>query len=532
MVAIASAKPALAIDTDVLVIGGGMAAAWAAISAAREGASVTLVDKGYVGTSGVTATAGPGHWFVPPAPGKREAAIAQREAIAFGLGDTRWMARIIETVYENLPKLSSFYKFGVNDQGVTLYGAVRGPEYMRALRQQAEALGVTILDQSPALELLQHHDGSIAGAAGIRRQTGEAYIARAAAVIIATGGCAFFSNLLGSRTNTGDGYLMAAEIGLPLSGMEFSSHYSIAPAFSTMARGMSYSYATYYGADKTPLDLPPQAGRSRALARAMIAGPVYCDLHKMPQDIRDRLPHISPNVLPPFARYGINPFTDKFPVRLLAEGTIRGMGGIAIADDDCQTGVTGLYAAGDAASRELVTGAISGGGSINSAWALSSGVWSGAAAAKRARAHGNRAADPVRATGQAGLRPSRQARKIDTDAVIVTNRNEAIDYDKNYFRTEQKLTTSLAVLDGLWNEVSGHLQGGGVDAVRARETAALVAAARFSFTAALHRRESRGMHARMDHPGLNPLFERRQHVGGLERPWSSFESLAVQEAAA
>ena len=39
----------IALETDVLVIGGGMAAAWAAISAARSGAQVVLADKGFVG---------------------------------------------------------------------------------------------------------------------------------------------------------------------------------------------------------------------------------------------------------------------------------------------------------------------------------------------------------------------------------------------------------------------------------------------------------------------------------------------------
>jgi len=37
---------------DVLVIGGGPAGAWAALSAADEGASVVIVEKGYLGTSG------------------------------------------------------------------------------------------------------------------------------------------------------------------------------------------------------------------------------------------------------------------------------------------------------------------------------------------------------------------------------------------------------------------------------------------------------------------------------------------------
>jgi hypothetical protein len=126
-------------------------------------------------------------------------------------------------------------------------------------RQLATRLGVSIVDQSPALELLLHSDGSIAGAHGIHRQKNEAWIVRAAGVVLATGGCAFYSHLLGSRTKTGDGYLMAAEAGAELSGMEFTS-------------------------------------------RHMLQGPVYCDLRRMPQDIRARLPYISPNVMLPFVR--------------------------------------------------------------------------------------------------------------------------------------------------------------------------------------------------------------------------------------
>jgi alkanesulfonate monooxygenase len=62
------AAPPDAFETDVLVIGGGVAGTWAAVAAAREGARVVLADKGYCGASGVAATAGPGHWWVPPIP--------------------------------------------------------------------------------------------------------------------------------------------------------------------------------------------------------------------------------------------------------------------------------------------------------------------------------------------------------------------------------------------------------------------------------------------------------------------------------
>jgi succinate dehydrogenase/fumarate reductase flavoprotein subunit len=520
------------LSADVLVIGGGMAAAWAAISAAQEGASVIVVDKGYLGTSGVTATAGPNHWFIPPDPEKRTAAIAQRQSVACGIADPGWMSRILEQTFARLPTLEGFYEFPFNDDGVKQYGPVRGPEYMRALRRMTLSLGVIILDHHPALGLLRHADGSIAGAHGVRRQAGGDWSVRAAGVVLATGGCAFASRLLGSRTNTGDGYLMAAEAGVELSGMEFTSHYTVAPAFSTMARGMAYVFATYYDSAFQKLDLPPNTAREHALARELLKGPVYCDLSLMPQDIRDRLPYISPNVLPPFIRRGINPFTDKFPVTLLAEGTIRGIGGIKIADNSCQTAVPGLFAAGDAASRELVAGAMSGGGSVNSAWALSSGTFAGRGAARRARETVARRNAPAVSLAQAGLHPTRAVQNIDPAEIIKIAGAEATHYDRNYFRTAQKLERSLGMLDGLWRTLSGGLRGEGIAAMQAREAAAILATTRWSFTAALHRRESRGMHTRLDFPDTNPAFEQRQVISGLDHIRTSFETEKLAEKVA
>lgn len=54
------------IEADVLVIGGGIAGCWAAISAARTGIKVVLVEKGEVSRSGA---GGPGcdHWCNVPA---------------------------------------------------------------------------------------------------------------------------------------------------------------------------------------------------------------------------------------------------------------------------------------------------------------------------------------------------------------------------------------------------------------------------------------------------------------------------------
>lgn len=507
----------LSITTDVLIVGGGMAGAWAATSAAQAGAKVVLVDKGYCGTSGVTAAAGPGHWWVPPdPPAARDATVANRVASGLGLGEAEWMYRILDQTWRTLPTLARYYKFGADDEGRVNYRAVRGPEYMRALRQQVLGHGVTILDHSPILELLARSDGSIGGARGQRRQDGgRPYQIEAEAVVLAAGGTSFLSHLLGSQTNTGDGYLMAAEAGAEMSGMEFTAAYTIAPAHSTMTRSMAYSFAIYSDTDGRELDLPFGPEQTAHLARALQCGPVYCSLHRLPDDIKARLHTISPNVPLVFDRWGIDPYRDRFEVTLHNDGTIRGIGGVCVHDADCATSVPGLFVAGDNASREKVAGAISGGGNVNSAWALSSGVFAGAAAARVARNMKSRSTE-LTPLGQAGLRPYGRSKDIDVAAARAGVRAEMHPFEKNLFRTGAGLAASSQALDDLWSEVASHGQAG---SLALRETAALLATARWSVATAAVRNESRGLHRREDYPAQDARLAGRLLSGGLDRVW-------------
>lgn len=518
------------LQADVLVIGGGMAGAWAALGAARAGAQVLLVDKGHCGTSGITASAGPGHWWVPPA--QRDEAVRQRALAAQGLAEPRWMLRILDLTWRHLPTIATHYRFGIGRDRQPVYRALRGPEYLRALRQLVEEAGVRVLDHHPALELLRHADGSIAGAAGVTLPDGGAWQVRAGAVVLASGGCAFLSRLLGADNNTGDGGLMAAEAGAELSGMEFTNAYCIAPAFSSMTRSMSYVFARYFDADGRELPIPAGPEHNEALARALLQGPVFCTLADMPQDLRDALPTISPNVLPVFQRRGIDPFTQRFPVTLRAEGTVRGVGGLRVASDDCESTVKNLFVAGDAASREHVTGAISGGGNVNSAWALASGLIAGRAAATRVRRDGRRADAPAQPLGQAGLRPAAAAGPAVTrDEVLAPVKRALHDYDRNVFRSAEGLRASQRELEAAW-EAWRDQPAPAADArsrLRTREAAALLANARWSVAAALRRDESRGMHRRVDAPLPHPRLALRLAVGGLERVWLRPDAVPATE---
>ncbi|MFF3518085.1 FAD-dependent oxidoreductase [Streptomyces sp. NPDC002573] len=232
----------LDLTADVLVVGGGPAATWAALKAAQDGADVVLTDKGYCGTSGATASAGTGVWYVPPEPAAREAAMASREALGGYLADRRWMARVLEQTYAGVNELAAAgrYPFPTGADGKQLRNGLQGPEYMRRMRIRVQRAGARILDHSPVTELLTDPSGAVAGARGHRRQAGQPYRVRAGAVVLATGGCAFLSGALGCNVNTGDGALFAAEAGAELSGMEFSNAYGIAPEGTSVTKTAFY----------------------------------------------------------------------------------------------------------------------------------------------------------------------------------------------------------------------------------------------------------------------------------------------------
>lgn len=520
----------LDLSADVLVIGGGPAGTWAALKAAESGADVILADKGYCGTSGATASAGTQTWYVPPDPAAREKAMSSREALGGYLADRRWMTRVLDQTYAGINELAAHgrYPFPLDQDGREIRTGLQGPEYMRRQRIRARRAGVRILDHSPVVELLTDADGAVAGAAGHRRQAKQPYRVRAGAVVLATGGCAFLSKALGCDVNTGDGALFAAEVGAELSGMEFSNAYAIAPEGTSVTKTAFYRYATFYRADGTVLE-GASGTRRTPIVQALLSEKVYCRLDQADDAAQVAMRLAQPNFFLTFDRMGINPFTDRFAITLLAEGTVRGTGGIRIVGDECSTTVSGLYVAGDAATREPICGGFTGGGSHNSAWALSSGTWAGQAAASHARSLGDSASTrAVSPTGGAGLRPTGKPGLGDEFRQVVSSvQGEVLPYHKNYLRRGDTLESALRALDTTWSALRDSLHGKGSDVIRARQAAAMTAHARWMYSAALARTETRGMAKRLDFPAQDPAQHHRIVSGGLDEVWARPERPAA-----
>jgi succinate dehydrogenase/fumarate reductase flavoprotein subunit len=509
------------LGTDVLVIGGGPAATWAACSAAQEGARVVLVDKGSCGSSGVAASAGVGHWLVPPDAAKRDEAMRARAQLGGWLSDRPWQARVLDETWRRLQELANQgYPVAHDAQGAAVQRIGQAPQYMRFMRSRVRRLGVTILDHSPALELLLRPDGSVGGARGVRRQERQHWEVHAGAVVLATGGCTWKSKSLGGDVNTGDGQLMAAEVGAQLSGMEFSSFYGIVPRHTSMDKNGYYAFASFTREGGSPID-GDLFGSRAPLLQAACQGQTYAQLDRAPVGMRPVMRAAMPNFFMVLDKLRVDPFTQRFPIDFVLEGTVRGTGGLRIVGPDCRTGVVGLYAAGDVASREAVVGGATGAGAPNAAWAVSSGCWAGAAAARHARRQGV-GAEILRPAGHVGLEASRGDAPAWRE-LVGGAQAELLPIEKNAFRNDAGLRRSLAALDSLWSDASA---GARVDAadvldvLKVREGAALLAMGRWAYASALARTESRAMHTRIDFPSTDEAQQQRILCGGLTRVWT------------
>lgn len=197
------------VEADVLVLGGGIAGCWAAISAARKGMNVVMVEKGATLKSG-SGGSGCDHWINTPHPGSPITAeeIVQWELEMTG-GYTNALSRYI-AARESYETLLEMEKMGgvVRDVRDEFRGApfrdeetrflfaydyenkihfrVRGSTFKVSLHKECKRLGVRIMDRVMGTGLLTEGGkigARVVGATGLQCRTGEFFVFRAKAVV-------------------------------------------------------------------------------------------------------------------------------------------------------------------------------------------------------------------------------------------------------------------------------------------------------------------------------------------------------------
>jgi len=501
------------LQADVLVIGGSIAGAWAALAAQAAGASVVLAEKGWVGTAGVVAAnGGGGHYILPGDPKQRAGALGARYPETEGLANIPFLEEVLQESYRCFTRLA---EWGYGNGPIS---SNQNANSMAFLRKKLLERKVRILDHSPALELLLTDDGAVAGAAGVSRKTDETWAVRAGAVILATGGNAFLSGAMGTNGVTGDGYLIAAEVGVDFTGMEFSGHYGLSPLHGNSTKGGMFFQGHIFDEHGKRLDPLPSWFAVPNVAKALVEGRrVYTVLDKAKPENWDNTIRNVPNFYQYFVRQDKNPFDSLWPTGLTYEGTVRASGGLAVGVG-CTTSVPGLFAAGDVTDRTKLTGAFLSGAGPAIAWCVASGEWSGRNAADfsldlGAAKHDRR----VRPTGGTGIRPQGRS-KLEAREVIKAVQDEILPLEKNYFRNGPTIQASLGALNKAWSDAREDLSGGNArEVLKAREAAALVASSRWIYSAALERKETRGLHRRSDFPERDESQRHNLRVGGLDR---------------
>ena len=217
------------INTDVLVIGGGMAGCFAAIKAKQQGLAVTLIDKAVVGRSGATHfSEGDLTFFNPELGYDMNAWIDQITVTSEYLNNRDWAEIVLRDSYARYQDLVSWgVKFVQIDgrtytrrSGVHEHFAMVNREYAPTLRKVALDNGVTIIDRLMVCDLLKQ-DGQIAGAVAFHTTSGYLYIINSKAAVIAVGSGGMKSEAYPTAYMTGDGEAMAYRAGAEIAGKEF-----------------------------------------------------------------------------------------------------------------------------------------------------------------------------------------------------------------------------------------------------------------------------------------------------------------------
>jgi fumarate reductase (CoM/CoB) subunit A len=370
------------IKTDVLVIGGGGAGCWAALTASRHGVDVTLINKYPLGKSGttivgmITYNAIMGELGVHP---EDSTDIYFQDLVTEGalLGDQNLMEIFVRGGRETVLQLE---KMGVRwDKVDDKFDARRlpGMSYPRGcfsdhrtgffiqralVREIQKRSNIRVLERK--ITKLLTREGRIVGAMGLHIHDGSFLKILAKSVVIATGGAGRLFKITSMPEDArGDGYSLAYEAGAKLVDMEFHLFYPATLVYPETLRGLVtprgttvplgarilngrkerfmhkyYPEAEFATRDKASISIFKEIKSGATTPH----GGVYLDVSAV-----ENLLEKYPTSFKDFKDAGMNLPEEWLEI---APGLHFTLGGVRI-NEFCETSLPGLYAAGEAAGN-------------------------------------------------------------------------------------------------------------------------------------------------------------------------------------
>ncbi len=545
--------------TDVLVIGSGLAGLRAAVEARRFGVRVHLIDKSIIGHNSSSRMAG-GHLkaaaayprsFMSLTPSSPEEHFKDKVLIGEFLCDQR-LAEVM--CFEGPARKQELKDFGVLaligvDLGVDkLYSFPHGLSYTAPLVDTISRMGVNVCKRMFPVDLLVE-SGSVVGAYCVDLDSGDIVVYVAKATVLACGGASeMYKRNDTPVTVTGDGYALAYRAGADLVDVEFIHFEPFVhsePDLPMMDRreataawygilrnknGEDFlpNYFKRVGSSKDPFHLQYGAYNpdvrhlvSRAMGLEVYEGrgdkdAVFFDLTTVPDEkwTADRPSGYLKYVL-------CRGYDTKKQWIHVMPGVVATLGGV-VADEDGRTNLLGLFAAGE------VTGGVHGAARMGGDALTDCVVFGARAGAEAARFALSTPAPTYTPEQLGGISLLNEILSRDPSKSIhpteVRDRIKKVMWDKvGIVRTESGITSGLEELAQMEREALPRMYADDLPSLRrAVEVHNMLLVGKMIATAALMRKESRGVHYRYDHPfrdddrWLRNIIARRKADGQIE----------------
>lgn len=512
------------INTELLVIGSGVAGLRAAAAAAEAGVSVTIVSKGPSASPEIMG------FNAPVCEGDSMAQyIDDMEKSGCGLCDHSLVSALAEgvgtqidymeklgLVFDRTPDGSydAIHTLGTKYPRLIHFKSNTGSREIVLLKKHCANLGVRIDSPVDILGLLMC-EGRTVGAFGVGADGAAPLIYSAGAVVLAAGGCGAMHKISTyPKAILGDGYAMAYRAGAELIDMEFQQFEPCCFVYpekiagkviaTTLLRhgarllnGEGREFMADYG-------LTRENAQKSTLSRAMLAevragrgtphGGIYYDMTMMSRKFlyEDHAIFTRPAV-----EAGID-LTKEMPEMMPAAHTC--LGGVRI-DPSCACSVPGLFACGE------VIGGLHGANRIGGSAGAETVVFGAAAGESAARYISSAAPSPTAAEMSAAWEPERAALagvitgKTTVSVTDVRARlGDLLARHAGIVKCESGLQSALKGMEELSDELSGAEAADLSAAAELTHCRNMLLVARIQAGASLLRRESRGVFYREDCP--------------------------------